>query len=317
MPRGGRAHRSPMTRLAHTRISRRAERFASAGDRVAGISSHGASQTRRIHSLWRRRRRGRPRRRPTPRRHRGRAARTGRGVTSMSVRATSFRGGWSGWRPRRGRRPRRCRPRTGRPAGPWPGRHRRACPARRRWPGPMRGWPPAADRRRDRRGDRQWRRGRHLEPGRDRGAGRDAVEVGFLNDGGERLQGGAAGFEEARKVRALAQLRDRQVEPTETGFPAALAVTIAVVGGLGAAHAGGCAGQRVDLGVAGLLDPLHQGHLVASGVCCRRSLRDRIGALAARRSVIVVSGRFMCGNTNLDRRPAMAARATGRALRSA
>jgi hypothetical protein len=40
-------------------------------------------------------------------------------------------------------------------------------------------------------------------------AGRDARDVGLLDDGDERLLGAAARLEEAREVAAAAQLRDR------------------------------------------------------------------------------------------------------------
>jgi hypothetical protein len=89
----------------------------------------------------------------------------------------------------------------------------------------------------------------------------------------------AARLQEARKVRALPQLRDRQVDPADAGLPGPLAIAVSVVGALGAARSGRRAGALIDfgrnealgavgqqltdeLGVVGLLDQLHQRHLV-------------------------------------------------------
>ena len=80
------------------------------------------------------------------------------------------------------------------------------------------------------------------------GAGRDAVDVGLLDDRGERLLGGAARLQEARKVRALPQLRDRQIDLAGPGLPRPLAIAVAVVGALGAARPGRRAGELLDLG---------------------------------------------------------------------
>src|SRR4051794_7529632 len=68
-------------------------------------------------------------------------------------------------------------------------------------------------------------------------------------DGGhrQRLLCRAAGLQERREVRALAELRDREVDPADPRLPAALAVAIAVVHALDAAHAGGHPRQLVDL----------------------------------------------------------------------
>ena len=79
------------------------------------------------------------------------------------------------------------------------------------------------------------------------------------------------------------QLRDRQIDLAGPGLPRPLAIAVPVVGALGAARPGRRAGELVDLGghqalgavgqqladeigVVGLLDQLHQSHLVASGV---------------------------------------------------
>jgi hypothetical protein len=59
-------------------------------------------------------------------------------------------------------------------------------------------------------------------------AGRDALHIGFLDDGGERLLGHPAGLQEARKVGALAELRDAQLDGPGPGLPVALAIAIAL-----------------------------------------------------------------------------------------
>src|SRR3712207_9496030 len=61
-------------------------------------------------------------------------------------------------------------------------------------------------------------------------AGQDAVDVGLLDDRRERLLGGPARLEEGGQVRALAQLRDREVDPPGARVPGALPITVAVVG---------------------------------------------------------------------------------------
>ena len=59
-------------------------------------------------------------------------------------------------------------------------------------------------------------------------ARRNALDPGFLNDGDKRALGGLARFEEARKIAALAQLRDFKLQRAEQGFQLALAIAVAL-----------------------------------------------------------------------------------------
>src|SRR5713226_3312930 len=68
-------------------------------------------------------------------------------------------------------------------------------------------------------------------------ARRDALDVGFLDDRGQRLLGEAAGLEKGREVAAPAQLRDAQLDGAGTGLPVAVAVAVALVAPIGAALA--------------------------------------------------------------------------------
>ena len=67
------------------------------------------------------------------------------------------------------------------------------------------------------------------------GAGGDALDVGLLDDGRECLLGHAAGLEEAGEVAAPAQLWDTQLDGARQGLPIPVAVTVTLVGPLGAA----------------------------------------------------------------------------------
>ena len=58
--------------------------------------------------------------------------------------------------------------------------------------------------------------------------GRDALHIGFLHDGGERLLGHAAWFQEARKVGAVAQLWNAQFDRAGEGLPNPLPVAVAL-----------------------------------------------------------------------------------------
>src|SRR5438477_4521145 len=60
-------------------------------------------------------------------------------------------------------------------------------------------------------------------------AGRDALDIGFLDHGGQRLLGQPARFEKDREVAAAPQLGDAQFDRTRTGLPVTLAVAIALV----------------------------------------------------------------------------------------
>ena len=79
------------------------------------------------------------------------------------------------------------------------------------------------------------------------GAGRDALDVGLLHDGGERLLGEPSRLQEAGEVRALAQLRDAQLDRAGAGLPGALPVAVALRQTLGALLAIGGSGQAGDL----------------------------------------------------------------------
>ena len=64
-------------------------------------------------------------------------------------------------------------------------------------------------------------------------AGRDALDVGLLDHGRERLLGRASGLQETGEVRALAQLGDAQPHAAGAGLPEPVAVAVAQVGALG------------------------------------------------------------------------------------
>src|SRR3954471_21678369 len=74
------------------------------------------------------------------------------------------------------------------------------------------------------------------------GAGRDARDVGLLHDGGERLLGEPSRLQEAGEVRALAQLRNAQLDRAGAGLPGALPVAVALRQTLGALLAIGRSG---------------------------------------------------------------------------
>ena len=59
-------------------------------------------------------------------------------------------------------------------------------------------------------------------------AGRDALDVGFLDHRGQCLLGHPPWFEEAREVAALAQLRDTQLDGAGAGLPIAVAIAVAL-----------------------------------------------------------------------------------------
>ena len=78
-------------------------------------------------------------------------------------------------------------------------------------------------------------------------AGRDALDVGFLDHRGERLLGHPPRLQEAREVAALAQLGDAQLDRAGAGLPVAVAVAVALGQPLGALLAVAGAGQLADL----------------------------------------------------------------------
>ena len=59
-------------------------------------------------------------------------------------------------------------------------------------------------------------------------AGRDALDVGLLDDRGQRLLGHPARLEEAREVAALAQLGDAQLDRAGPGLPVPVAIAVAL-----------------------------------------------------------------------------------------
>ena len=76
---------------------------------------------------------------------------------------------------------------------------------------------------------------------------RDTLDVRLLNDGGERLLRHPTRLEEARKVAALAQLRDAQLDGAGAGLPAAVAVAVAMHPPVRAPLAKRGASQPLDL----------------------------------------------------------------------
>jgi hypothetical protein len=78
-------------------------------------------------------------------------------------------------------------------------------------------------------------------------AGRDALHVSFLDHRRERLLGGAPRFEEAREVRALAELGDLQLDRTGPRLPRPVSKAVALVGPRWRAFAVAGAAQALDL----------------------------------------------------------------------
>ena len=119
-------------------------------------------------------------------------------------------------------------------------------------------------------------------------AGRDALDISFLDHRGQRLLGHPARLEEAGEVAALAQLGDAQLDCAGTGLPVTFAVAIALDEPGGRLLAVARAGQAADLhlhqplggkrdhvaqniGVRGLLDQRAQVH---HGIGHRGSFRQ-------------------------------------------
>lgn len=73
------------------------------------------------------------------------------------------------------------------------------------------------------------------------------MNVSLLNDGGQRLLGQAARFEEARKIGALAQLRDAQLDRAGARLPIAVAIAVALSEPLRRTLAVGGAGLGANL----------------------------------------------------------------------
>jgi hypothetical protein len=78
-------------------------------------------------------------------------------------------------------------------------------------------------------------------------AGRDAVDVGFLDNGGQRFLGKPPRLEKAGKVAALAKLRDTQLDRSGPRLPRPLAIAVALRQPVRTPLAIGRAGQPPDL----------------------------------------------------------------------
>ena len=78
-------------------------------------------------------------------------------------------------------------------------------------------------------------------------AGRDALDVGLLDHGGERLLGHPPRLQEAREVGALPQPGDAQLDRAGARLPVALAIAVALRQTLRALLPEGRAGQPADL----------------------------------------------------------------------
>jgi hypothetical protein len=74
------------------------------------------------------------------------------------------------------------------------------------------------------------------------------MHVSLLDDCGQGLLRGATRLQESREVRALAQLRDRELDPADPGLPTTLPVAVSVVDPLRAPHPSRSPGEPVDLG---------------------------------------------------------------------
>ena len=79
-------------------------------------------------------------------------------------------------------------------------------------------------------------------------AGRDAADPGFLDHRDQRLLARPARLQERREVRALAQLRDAQLERSEPRVEAPVAIAVAVIEPIGRALVPPGADQALDIG---------------------------------------------------------------------
>jgi hypothetical protein len=105
------------------------------------------------------------------------------------------------------------------------------------------------------------------------------LDVGFLDHGGQRLLGPAAGLEEGREVGATPQLRDAQLDRTRAGLPAAVAVAVALVAPLRAALAVPGAAQSFAL----------QLHQALGGEADHLAQKCRVAALLQKRTKAILS----------------------------
>ena len=114
------------------------------------------------------------------------------------------------------------------------------------------------------------------------------MDVGFLDHGHEGLLGRPPRLQEAREVRALAELRDLQIDGAGTRLPLALAIAVTAGLPLRAALAVAGAGERLDFEVyeplGGKADQLAQEVAVVGVLHCGLQLVHLgVGHAAARR----------------------------------
>ena len=106
------------------------------------------------------------------------------------------------------------------------------------------------------------------------GTGGDTLDVGFLDDSRQRLFGHAAGLEEAGEVAAPAQLWDTQLDGARPGLPIPVAVTVTLIGPLGAALVRAGAAETIGLEL----------HEAFGGEADHLAQKRRIGALLQQRA---------------------------------
>src|SRR5512133_1111693 len=144
-------------------------------------------------------------------------------------------------------------------------------------------------------------------------AHRDALDVGLLDHGSERLLGYPARLEEAREVGALPQLRDAPFHRSGPRLPATVAVAVAVDEPLGGLLAPAGAGQPLHLqlhqAMGGKADHLAQ-KVGVGGLLYQCAQRHHV---VGHRSVLG-SGRGFA-NPTLYRRSTMTGREAARSLR--
>src|SRR5512132_420993 len=144
-------------------------------------------------------------------------------------------------------------------------------------------------------------------------AHRDALDVGLLDHGSERLLGHPARLEEAREVGALPQLRDAQFHRSGPRLPATVAVAVALDEPLGGLLAPAGAGQPLHLqlhqAMGGKADHLAQ-KVGVGGLLYQCAQRHHV---VGHRSVLG-SGRGFA-NPTLYRRSTMTGREAARSLR--
>ena len=119
-------------------------------------------------------------------------------------------------------------------------------------------------------------------------AGRDALDIGLLDHRRQRLLGHPARLEEARKVAALAQLRDAQLHRAGARLPVPVAIAVALGEPIGDALA--CA--------APVLAPTSSSisRSAAKPIISRRMSASGVFSTSARRFIIssVIGGSSVC-----------------------